>query len=68
MMILPKDQQLQEVSPIPRARREQKEMVFNRAHMSCSAKIVEGPLLPLGAAAALQEAQELVLLMMFENP
>ena len=42
-------------------------MVFNRVHMYRSAKIVEVPLLPLGAAAALQEAQELVLLMMFEN-
>lgn len=35
--------------------------------MDCSAKIVELPLPLLGAAAALQEAQELVLLMMFEN-
>lgn len=66
-MILPKDQQLQEVNTISRARRERKKMMLCRAHMYWSAKIVEVPLLPLGAAAALQEAQELVLLMMFEN-
>ena len=66
-MILPKDQQLQEVKTISRARRERKKMMLCRAHMYWSAKIVEVPLLPLGAAAALQEAQELVLLMMFEN-
>lgn len=66
-MILPKNQQLQEVNTIPRARREKKKMMLCRAHMYCSAKIVEVLLLPLGAAAALQEAQELVLLMMFEN-